>query len=772
MKKLAIAAILGFSLTCMAERNVSEFNSGWMFTEIDSGASENFRPVTIPHDWSMEHSFDRGAASGNDGGYVTTGKGLYRKTFLVPEKDSAQRHVLYFEGVYQQSTVKVNGKTAGGHPYGYSSFYVDITPYVRPGEKNTVEVSVDNSTQKNCRWYTGSGIYRDVTLINTGRAYLHEQGIFARPVYNESDSSWLLSVSADYTDANMSSAIRHTLLDAAGNVVGTVTGTDSIMSIPVVNPALWSPDSPYIYTLTTELLDNEGRSIDMLTTVTGFRRISYSAENGLLLNGEPIILNGGCVHHDNGILGARSYHAAEARKVALLKEAGFNAVRTSHNIPSTAFLDECDRQGLLVIDEVFDGWRDSKTPADYSTLFDNWWKKDVEAMVMRDRNHPSIFCWSIGNEVIERKKLEVITTASRLASHVKSMDSTRPVTSALTTWDSDWEIFDPLAAVHDIAGYNYQLHHHASDHKRVPDRIIMQTESYPRDAWANYTIVRNNPYVIGDFVWTAIDYLGESGIGRYFYKGQTEGEHYDRNQYPWHGAYCGDIDLIGWRKPISHYREMLYNPSKQTCIGVREPSGYKGEIRETMWSVWPTWESWNWPGHEGKDIEVEVYSHMPKVRLYLNDRLIGEQAAGEANQCKTIFRLPYEPGTLKAEGVSPDGAVSERFSLSTSGEPASIRLTPHRYADDDVIFVEIEIVDKDGRPVADAASELSCGISGNGEILATGSADLTDNTPYYSTTRKVWNGRALAAIKKTSAKKGKAQFRVSSPGLPSTKISL
>ncbi len=772
MKKLAIAAILGFSLTCMAERNVSEFNSGWMFTEIDSGASEYFRPVTIPHDWSMEHSFDRGAASGNDGGYVTTGKGLYRKTFLVPEKDSAQRHVLYFEGVYQQSTVKVNGKTAGGHPYGYSSFYVDITPYVRPGEKNTVEVSVDNSAQKNCRWYSGSGIYRDVTLINTGRAYLHEQGIFARPVYNESDSSWLLSVSADYTDANMPSAIRHTLLDAAGNVVGTVTGTDSIMSIPVVNPALWSPDSPYIYTLTTELLDNDGNSMDILTTVTGFRRISYSAENGLLLNGEPIILNGGCVHHDNGILGARSYHAAEARKVALLKEAGFNAVRTSHNIPSTAFLDECDRQGLLVIDEVFDGWRDSKTPADYSTLFDNWWKKDVEAMVMRDRNHPSIFCWSIGNEVIERKKLEVVTTASRLASHVKSMDSTRPVTSALTTWDSDWEIFDPLAAVHDIAGYNYQLHRHASDHERVPGRIIMQTESYPRDAWANYTIVRDNPYVIGDFLWTAIDYLGESGIGRYFYKGQTEGEHYDRDQYPWHGAYCGDIDLTGWRKPISHYREMLYNPSKQTCIGVREPSGYKGEIRETMWSVWPTWESWNWPGHEGKDIEVEVYSHMPKVRLYLNDRLIGEQAAGEANQCKTIFRLPYEPGTLKAEGVSPDGAVAERFSLSTSGEPASIRLTPRRYADDDVIFVEIEIVDKDGRPVADAASELSCGISGNGEILATGSADLTDNTPYYSTTRKVWNGRALAAIKKTSAKKGKAQFRVSSPGLPSAKISL
>ncbi|MDE5673952.1 MAG: beta-galactosidase, partial [Muribaculaceae bacterium] len=310
------------------------------------------------------------------------------------------------------------------------------------------------------------------------------------------------------------------------------------INVPDAKP--WSPDSPDLYDADIILSEN-GKEIDSHIQKVGFRTIEWDAENGFKLNGKNLLLNGGCIHHDNGILGAAAYKDAERRRVRLMKEAGFNAVRTSHNIPSEAFLDACDEYGLLVIDEPFDGWRDAKNDHDYHELFDNHWKEDIDAMLLRDRNHPSIFCWSIGNEVIERKKLEVVTTAHKLASRCRELDPTRPVTSALASWDSDWEIYDPLAAEHDIVGYNYMIHKSESDHERVPSRVMMQTESYPNDAWSNYRKSADNPYIIGDFVWTAMDYIGESGIGRHYYEGDVEGEHFHRPLYPWHASHCGDI---------------------------------------------------------------------------------------------------------------------------------------------------------------------------------------------------------------------------------------
>ena len=450
-------------------------------------------------------------------------------------------------------------------------------------------------------------------------------------------------------------------------------------------------------------------------------------------------------------------------------------MRTSLNVPSEAFLRECVLQGMLVIDEAFDGWRDAKNRHDYSVLFDKWWKKDIEAMVLRDRNHPSIFCWSIGNEVIERKKLEVVTTAKKLADYVKELDASRPVTSALTTWDKEWEIFDPLAAVHDIVGYNYQLHHAEADHKRVPERIIMQTESYPREAFRNWDLVNRHPYIIGDFVWTALDYLGESGIGRFYYKGDSEGEHYDRSQYPWHGAYCGDIDLTGWRKPISHYRDMLYNPDKKLYMAVREPNGYYGEIKETMWSVWPTWESWNWKGHEGKPIQVEVYSHYPKVRLFLNDKLIGEQPTGYSEEFKATFSLPYQAGTLRSVGVDENGAERETVTLKTSGNPYAIRLTTQEQtikADgQDLAFVIVEVVDKDGNIVPDASNEIAFSIRGAGTLEATGSADLKDETSYTAPVRKAWKGRAIAVVR-SNDNQGKITLKATSKELRPASVTI
>ena len=422
---------------------------------------------------------------------------------------------------------------------------------------------------------------------------------------------------------------------------------------------------------------------------------------------------------------------------------------------------------MMVIDEAFDGWKESKTPFDYSVYFNEWWQRDLEAMVLRDRNHPSIIVWSIGNEIIERKKPEAVETARMLVNCLHKNDPTRPVTSAMTTWDSGWEIFDPLFAVQDIGGYNYQLHRAPADHERVPSRVIVQTESYPRDAFSNWEMVQNHNYIIGDFVWTALDYLGESGIGRWYYSGEKPGEHWESDLFPWHAAYCGDIDLTGWRKPISHYRSMLYNNTEKLYMAVREPERDTLKIKQTLWSVWPTWESWTWPGYEGKNIQVEVYSKYPKVRLYLNTKLIGEQATTEEQQFKATFTVPYTPGLLSAAGVM-DNKELETTILQTSGSAASIKLIPDRTkisADgQDLSFITIEVTDKDGKLQSNAQNQLQFGINGPGVIAGVDNADIKDLDPYFGNARKAWHGRALVVIRSTR-NVGDIKLKVSSPGL-------
>ncbi len=767
------------------------FNQGWKFSLGDiSGAStinyddSQWRTLELPHDWSVEGKVAPDNPMGNDGGYYPAGIGWYRKTFYVPTSLADKRLSLYFEGVYMNSEVFVNGHSVGIRPYGYSSFYYDITDYLQIGKENLIAVRVDNSAQKNCRWYTGSGIYRHVWLITHDALHLTQWGThITTPIIDNKHAQVKMEVTVKNQsnierDFNLSASLKWEGKDVGSNKqnirLKANETTIATLYVEVTNPQLWSPNTPSLYTAQLAIEEN-GIQTDAMTHTFGIRTISYSANEGLHLNGQPIILNGGCVHHDNGILGAKSFDAAEARKVRLMKEAGFNAVRTSHNIPSEAFLDECDRQGLLVIDESFDGWRDEKLPHDYHKFIDKWWKADIESMVLRDRNHPSIFCWSIGNEVIERKKLEVVTTARKFANHIRSLDSTRPVTSALASWDKDWEIYDPLAEVHDIVGYNYMIHKSESDHQRVPNRIMMQTESYPRAAFQNWVKVNDNPYIIGDFVWTAIDYLGEAGIGRFYYKGESEGEHYQRNHYPWHGAYCGDIDVTGWRKPISHYRDLLYNTNKKLYMAIREPNGYYGEIKETQWSVWPTWESWNWPGHEGKDIVVEVYSRYPRVQLFLNDQLMGEQETGREQQFKAIYTLGYQTGILRAVGIDKNGTPQDTISLITAKEPAAIRLSVDynnlKANGQDLAYVIAEVIDKEGNIMPIANNRLEFSIRGEGRIEATGSADLKDEEPYIATSRKAWKGRALAIIR-TTHKKGDITLKVTSPGLRTAYIKL
>jgi beta-galactosidase len=786
LSSIALVLVLGFFVSIKAQVNIQRkqlFDDDWKFYlgDVPEANTRDFKDQTwrilnLPHDWSIEGKLDPKNTTGG-GGYFPSGIGWYRKSINVSPSWKNKRVSIYFEGVYMNSEVFINGKSLGIHPYGYTPFYYDLSPFLDYNKENLIAVRVDNSKQPNCRWYSGSGIYRHVWIIVTDPIHIGNWGVgittplvssekatvtIKTVIKNETDLPQDIIISTQLTDKKMKSV--------GDNIIKVELQENSEKEIEqmitVSNPLLWTPETPNLYQAKIKLMKDK-KTIDDLKTTFGIRAIKFSVENGFELNGKTVKINGGCLHHDNGCLGAAAFDRAEERRVELIKLAGFNAIRTSHNPPSEAFLNACDKLGMLVIDESFDGWKESKTPYDYSRIFDEWWKHDLEAMVKRDRNHPSIIMWSTGNEIIERKKPDAVETANMLANYIRKIDPTRPVISAMTTWDKEWEMFDSLFAAHDIGGYNYQIHRAQTDHERVPSRIMIQTESYPRDAFSNWKMVQSFNYIIGDFVWTAIDYLGESGIGRYYYPGETKGEHWEGEFYPWHGAYCGDIDLIGWRKPISHYRNILWNQSEKLYMAVREPNPDNGKITETLWSVWPTWESWTWPDHEGKDLQVEVYSKYPKVRLYLNDKLIGEQATTEEQQYKTTFNVSYTPGLLKAVGVVDNKEV-ETTILQTSGDAAKVKLIPDRTkisADSqDLSFITIEVIDKKGTLKPNAQNQLQFEISGPGVIVGVDNANLKDLDQYVGATRKTWNGRALVVIRSTNTE-GNIKLKVSSPGL-------
>ena len=754
---------------CVFAQQQTLFDFGWQFTH--NGQSIN---VDLPHDWDIFTAPNpETGITGTGGGWYAAGKGEYRKTFKTPDSQITKLH---FEGVYQRAEVFINGQKAGQHGYGYTPFTVDVTPYLYKDKKqdNEVVVKVDNSQQPNCRWYSGSGIYRHVWLETMPALHFAENGVFVTTpqateqqavvnvevtVQNESGSDQKATVSVDHQ--------QQKTVELKAGECKTVTFSRTVNA-----PKLWSPDTPHMYEAEVELFADQGALIAHTTVPFGIRTFTFDAERGFLLNGKPMLINGACVHHDDGLLGAMAFDAAEIRKVRQMKEAGFNLIRTSHNPTSRAFLDACDSIGMLVIGEAFDGWRTQKNPYDYSTLIDSCYREDIHAMVLRDRNHPSIISWSLGNEVIERKELRVVQTARQLKKAVMEVDTTRPITEALCAWDRDWEIYDPHFEVLDIGGYNYMIFKHASDHQRDPKRIMWQTESYPRDAFRNWLTVRNNSYVVGDMVWTGLDYLGESGIGRYYYDGDRPGESYAPGGQPeWHGTYCGDVDIIGWRKPISHYRDMLWNDVKKPYMAVKEPNGYRGKIHETQWSVWPTWESWNWTGWEGKPIEVEVYTKDPYVELYLNQQLVAKKEVNEQTQYKAVFTINYEPGVLEA--VSPSG----RATLSTAGEPARLRLTADRTlitADgQDLAYIMVEVVDGEGRVVPEAAIPCNVNVSGRGRLMAAGSADMKDVEPTTSPKVTTWKGRALIVVR-SDRKAGSAKVTVSSTNasLPKASITL
>lgn len=745
---VALSVLACLSSTAWSQSKKVNFDFGWKFMEQDVAGAQaasfddtKWQSVDLPHDWDIHHAPNADAPTGNGGGYFPGGTGWYRKQVKDTDLKLANGETLWlnFEGVYQCSEIFVNGTKVSTHAYGYTPFKVNITPYINKGI-NTITVRVDNSKQPNCRWYSGSGIYRHVWLETYNENKMDDpQKLFVR-------TDKVYGISADGTRAD--SAAVH------------ITYDDKLDEIRMLkNVELWSPANPKLYDI----------KVGELTVKHGVRTFTYDSTRGFILNGQPTLINGACVHHDDGIIGAMAFDAAEIRKVKLMKEAGFNLIRTSHNPQTRAMLDACDSIGMMVVDESFDGWYTEKNPHDYHLVIDSCYTEDLTAMVLRDRNHPSIISYSIGNEVIERKDIRVVHTAKKFKKVITSLDSTRPVTEALCAWDRDWEIYDPHAAVLDIAGYNYMMHKAESDHERVPERVMWQTESYPRDAFANWKHTVERPYIIGDMVWTGLDYLGESSIGQFHYEGEPREESWQAKHFPYHGAYCGDVDLIGWRKPISHYRDMLWNTKEGASdiyLAVREPDYYyKGHVTETMWSVWPTWESWNWKGWEGKNIEAEIYTKAPKVRLYLNDKLIETRDVNISTEYKARITLPYQPGTLKAVALDANGNEVSESILRTSGEPASIRLTTDRKqisADgEDLAYIKLEVIDKNGNLVPDATIPVTVNVNGKATLLAAATANLKDIEPKTSPNVTTYKGQALIIVR-SGKKAGKATVTATS----------
>ena len=691
---------------------------GWRFFRGDvAGAEETrfddskWRRVDLPHDWSIEDlvptsdatgegtiwvggntptrigPFDMALSAGQEAtGWVVGGTGWYRKHLPLPALAKHTQVEVRFDGVYMNSDVWINGQSLGSHPYGYTPFAYDLTPFLKQDGENVLAVRVRNEGA-NSRWYSGSGIYRHVWLSLTGEVRIPLWGVGVTTPKVSPELS-VVEVSIDVENRSkipQGAAVRTRIVGPHGELAGAgektadvaASGKSTVLQSFDVKPAqLWSASMPQMYRAEIELVV-AGKAVDHSTVGFGIRSIEVDIEHGLRINGEQVKLKGGCVHHDNGILGASAFDRADERRVEILKANGFNAIRTSHNPPSPAFLDACDRLGMMVIDEAFDCWNLGKNVDDYHLYFENWWERDLKGMLLRDRNHPSVIFWSIGNEIDGRREPSGVAIAQKLRDTVKSIDAVRPVIMAVPgPYDHnlpEWQANDPAFLHLDVGGYNYQWQQYEIDHKRFPNRIMMGTESFPIEAYDSWRSADRLSYVLGDFVWTGIDYLGESAIGHSILS-QTPS--WWRQQYPWFNAYCGDIDLIGDKKPQSYYRDVLWGRSRLEMAVQRPlPAGRTEELAN--WGWLDELRSWTWTGYEGRPLKVRVYCSGDEVKLILNGKEIGSKAVPESARLIAQFDVPYAAGELRAIAFK-DGQEIGSLGFKTVAKPARLRLKADR----------------------------------------------------------------------------------------------
>jgi beta-galactosidase len=702
--------------------------------------------------------FDSEAEGGGAVGFTVGGMGWYRKSFTLPEELRGKRIRLTLDGVYMNAKLWVNGQNVGEHPYGYTSFRIDLTPFLQyGGARNVVAVRVDASG-KTSRWYPGAGIYRHVWFSATDPMHVHGWGTYiTTPEVSAEKATVHVGTTLRYEHTGDGQAtVALEVLDAQGKSVATGSADITVpgwttrvseqdLSLPT--PALWSTDSPTLYRLVTSVSVG-GQVVDRVETPFGVRSIHFDAANGFTLNGKPLKLRGGCVHHDNGPLGACTYDRAEERRVELLKASGFNAIRTSHNPPSPAFLDACDRLGVVVIDEAFDCWQKGKNPNDYHLYFDAWWQRDLESMVLRDRNHPSVVLWSIGNEVVEQGSPEGAEIGAKLADTVRSLDPTRPITIGAHPGTNPWENLDPLFSHLGVCGYNYKWDRYVPDHERVPDRVIAGTESFPGQCFESWMATLDQSWVAGDFVWTALDYLGEVALGHTRFDG-------DANQYgqwPWTTANCGDLDICGFRRPQSYYRDAVWGVGQKVSCFVHPPLP-AGKTREIVhgWGWSDVRPSWTWPGQKGQPLTVDAYSACNQVRLTLNGADLGTKDTNRDTRFMATWEVPYAPGELVAVGLDGDGKEVARWALKTAAEAALVRLTPDRAAlaadGQDLSYVTVEIADAQGVLNPNADNLVRFAVTGPGRIVAVGSGDPRSTESFQQPQRKAYHGRCLVVIK-------------------------
>ncbi|HCE17102.1 MAG TPA: beta-galactosidase [Anaerolinea thermolimosa] len=791
----------------------TNFDSGWEFTDqsgMFAAMMAQWQPVNLPHDASISRPRNASYPTGSGGGYAWSGVVTYRKKFSAPEDWKGKRVQLELEGVYMNAEVTLNGNVVALHPYGYTSFVVDLTPYLIFEGENTLTVVANNSAQPNSRWYSGTGIYRHVWLRVGGKVVIPPWGVFVTtPVADPAASTVQVATElTSYSTLAERVTLRSSVLDAQGRVMGQVESPVVLeasqtvkvdQSLLVRQVTLWSLEQPALYTLVSEVLA-DGQVLDVERTPFGIRSIAVDAEQGFRLNGVPLKLKGGCVHHDHGLLGAASYDRAEERKIELMKAAGFNAVRSAHNPPAPAFLDACDRLGMLVIDETFDCWRMGKNPNDYHLYFEDWWQRDTESMVKRDRNHPSVIMWSIGNEVGERTGAsDGYTWAKKQADFVRSLDPTRPVTSAVPALFEDFiplmaqggvnNIFEllesgsadqqedrwgrvtrPFNEILDVVGYNYLVRRYESDGQKFPGRVICGTETFPHRAFAFWDATLRLPYVIGDFVWTAVDYLGEAGIGRVSFDEDAG----FAAPYPYHLANCGDIDICGFKRPQSYFRDLLWGVRQAPFLAVLDPRHFGKKITFSPWGWEPVIDSWSFPGSEGKPTLVYVYSVDDEVELLVNGVSVGRKPAGAASENKVAFEVTYQPGVLEVIGYR-HGQEAGRTSLKTTGDPFALRATPDRAAlraeYGDLAYVTVEIVDREGAVVRYADTLVSLEVEGAGELIAVGSANPVSEEPYVGNQRKAYQGRLMVVVR-TTGQAGEIVLKASAEGLKDTTLRL
>ena len=787
MKGLLLLTCL--SLAQMAQagppRNHWLMDRDWMFHLGDTTGAEKadfndkgWRSLDLPHDWSVEGTFQKDAPAGGRGGYLPGGIGWYRKVFKLPSAAIGKEVRLCFDGVYMNSEVWINGHSLGKRPNGYISFQYELTPWLKRGV-NVLAVRVDNSRQPNSRWYSGSGIYRHVWMEAVNPLHIAPWGTWVTtPKVDSNEATVHVKTSIEGTPGGV---LISRISDATGKTLETRTPIgDSIVTqeITVPSPELWSVDRPQLYTLNSTI-EVGGKAVDVYETTFGIRRLEYSSSEGFLLNGQHVKMNGVCLHHDGGCVGAAVPLEIWQDRLSLLKAMGCNAIRTSHNPPAPEFLDLCDRMGFLVMDEAFDAWESGKVKYDYSQYFDDWWERDVTDQVRRDRNHPSVVLWSAGNEVPDQTLDKGVTLLKALLAVFHREDPTRPVTTANDDIAADNGATKmAFLEAEDIVGYNYVDRWHErrelfydEDRYQHPDWKVIGTESEsvheplvyslgsdPGRVRANYTsgmipaeqlwkFIAVRPFVIGDFMWTGVDYLGET-------------------IWPSKSAYSGVIDRSDVPKDAYYF--------------------YKSQ-----WTTEPVLHllpHWNWAGREGQVVPVLAYTNCDTVELFLNGKSYGVKAqefprqgnSGAWNRYARPFvrtntadlhlswDVVYEPGTLKAVGYK-GGKVVAMDSVETTGPPVALIMTVD--GDSNVALVHVRVVDATGRTVPDAANLLHFEVSGAGRLLGTDNGNPTDDHPLTGADRPAFKGRAFAVLQ-SERQPGEIKLAVRAEGLTPAEVTL